>query len=193
MLNYFFKRAIFAVITCSLFLGCGNKEGAKVEPRNMTDAIDSVIRAHRQVYTRLVIHRLGKEEGLISASENWQEDKTLLLPAQLLHETSKVLEEEGYDFSYSLISLWPINKKNRPKTSLEMEGLKFVRDNPSNNFYGEEKMLNTIYFTAIYPDNAVSQSCVECHNNHKRSPKKDFKLDDNMGAVVIRIPINVEG
>ena len=36
---------------------------------------------------------------------------------------------------------------------------------------------------------AVAQACVSCHNSHNDSPRKDFKLKDVMGGVVIRIPI----
>jgi hypothetical protein len=45
------------------------------------------------------------------------------------------------------------------------------------------------YFQAIYGDRAVSQACIGCHNAHPRSPKKDFKLDDVMGGIVIEIPL----
>ena len=33
------------------------------------------------------------------------------------------------------------------------------------------------------------QACIGCHNAHPRSPKKDFKLDDVMGGLVIEIPL----
>jgi len=32
--------------------------------------------------------------------------------------------------------------------------------------------------------------CVSCHNKHPDTPKKDFKIGDVMGGVVIRIPID---
>jgi len=35
----------------------------------------------------------------------------------------------------------------------------------------------------------VAPACVTCHNDHKDSPKKDFKLGDTMGGVVIRVPM----
>ena len=44
-------------------------------------------------------------------------------------------------------------------------------------------------FRAIYADRAVSQACVGCHNTHPRSPKKDFKMGDVMGGLVIEIPL----
>jgi hypothetical protein len=36
----------------------------------------------------------------------------------------------------------------------------------------------------------VAQACITCHNDHKDTPKKDFKMGDVMGAVVIRIPVD---
>jgi Protein of unknown function (DUF3365). len=45
------------------------------------------------------------------------------------------------------------------------------------------------YFTAVYPDVAVTAACVTCHNEHKDSPKTDFKIGEVMGGVVIRVPL----
>jgi hypothetical protein len=35
----------------------------------------------------------------------------------------------------------------------------------------------------------VAPVCVECHNKHPDTPKRDFKIGDVMGGVVIRIPV----
>jgi hypothetical protein len=35
----------------------------------------------------------------------------------------------------------------------------------------------------------VSKACVDCHNNHPNSPRRDFKLNDVMGAIVITFPV----
>ena len=45
------------------------------------------------------------------------------------------------------------------------------------------------YFAAVYPDFAVSEACVDCHNNHKDSPRTDIEIGDVIGGVVIRIPM----
>ncbi|MDE0350766.1 MAG: DUF3365 domain-containing protein, partial [Gammaproteobacteria bacterium] len=45
------------------------------------------------------------------------------------------------------------------------------------------------YFTAVYPDYAVADACVNCHNRHKNSPRTDFEVGDMMGGIVIRIPM----
>jgi hypothetical protein len=35
----------------------------------------------------------------------------------------------------------------------------------------------------------VAPACVSCHNEHKDTPKKDFKIGQAMGGVVLRIPM----
>lgn len=44
------------------------------------------------------------------------------------------------------------------------------------------------YFTAVYPDYAVAESCVACHDAHKDPPRPGAAAGDVMGGAVIRIP-----
>ena len=46
------------------------------------------------------------------------------------------------------------------------------------------------YFTALYADRAVSQACVDCHNQHPESPRGDFKLGEVMGGVVVTMKVD---
>ena len=154
----------------------------------MADALHSVMEADRTVYTKLIINRLVKEEKVIKASEHWKDEKALVLPAQMFRYGAERVAEKSSDFSYSLLSLWPINSQNKPKTDVEKTGLKSIADNPGTNFYAEEELGGQKYFTAIYPDVAVAPACTSCHNQHKDSPRTDFKLGEVMGGVVIRIP-----
>jgi hypothetical protein len=73
---------------------------------------------------------------------------------------------------------------------VEKEGLQFVAENLGKNYYGEEKLGDTTYYTAVYADMAVAPACVDCHNDHKDSPRNDFKIGEVMGGVVIRIPLS---
>ena len=184
--------SIGGAIACSiLLLGCkqGASEAAGIPPQKMADALHAVVEADRIVYTRKVVNRLTIDEKVIKASEHWQDDQALPLPAQMFRMGAEMVTEKNVGFTYSLLSLWPVNKQNKAKTKLEQEGLKFVADHPEKNFYGEEKLGNTMYYTAVYPDKAVAPACIECHNNHKDTPRQDFNLGDVMGGVVIRIPV----
>lgn len=171
--------------------GCGKGgDGAAggVSPQAMTDALFAVISADRAVYTREVVNRLQNEK-VVKATEKYQDEKALPLPAMMLRMGAEHAKKVDSSFSYGLLSLWPINKQNGAKTDVEKEGLQFVVDNAGKNFYKEETLGDKKYFTAVYADKGVVEACVNCHNEHKDSPKKDFKVGDTMGAVVIRIPV----
>ena len=171
---------------------CGAQEKSSgIEPAKMTDALFAVMNADRANYTKLIIKRLGGKANFIKPDEHWEDlDNGAPLPAQMFRFGAEAVAEKTDAFSYSLQSLWPINKQNAPKTPIEKEGLQYIIDNPGKNFYGEEELGGKKYFTGIYPDVAVAAPCMDCHNDHKDSPKTDFKLGDTMGGVVIRIPLS---
>lgn len=172
-------------------LGCGGEKTQGVEPRVMTDALFSVMKADRTNYTKLIVKRLGPAgAGAIKPVEHWKDvDTGAPLPAQMFRAGSEAVAEMTDTFTYSLQSIWPINKQNAPKTDIEKAGLTFISENPGENYYGEEKLGDTTYFTAVYPDVGVSDACTDCHNKHKDTPKTDFKVGDVMGGVVIRVPL----
>ena len=165
-----------------------------VSVKAMADALHMVMDSDRTVYTRKIVNRLVKKDKVIKASEHFEDDQALALPAQMFRFGAEMVAERSADnpevnFSYSLQSLWPVNKQNAPQTDAEKEGLKFIADNKGKNFYTTEKLGKQEYFTAIYPDTGVAPVCVSCHNAHPDSPRTDFKLGDVMGGVVIRIPV----
>ncbi len=165
-----------------------------ITPKAMADALHLVMDSDRAVYTKKIVNRLVKKEKVIKASEHFDDDKALVLPAQMFRFGSEMVAKRAsknpdVNFTYSLQSIWPINKQNAPKTDVEKAGLKFVAENKGKNYYAEETLGGTKYFTAVYADTAVAPVCVSCHNDHKDTPKRDFKLGDVMGGVVIRIPL----
>ena len=56
----------------------------------MADALHAVMESNRTVYSRTVVNRLQNEEGVIKASEHWQDDKALPLPAQMLRMGAEI-------------------------------------------------------------------------------------------------------
>lgn len=175
--------------------GCGKTESVEIKPagfspQQMADALFTVMASDRAVYTKQVVNRLQNEDQVIKASEHWKDDKALPLPAQMFRMGAETVSGKNAGFTYSLLSLWPINKQNTAQTDAEKAGLKFVADSlGKTNYYTEETLGDKKYFTAVYADVAVSPACVKCHNNHEDSPKTDFQLNDVMGGVVIRIPV----
>lgn len=190
------KRVIQAIAVCSSVLvlsACGEKEtgSAGIDPKVYTDSLFAVMKADRTNYTKLIIQRLGPAgSGSIKPIEEWEDhDNGALLPAQMFRAGAEAVAEMTDEFTYSLQSTWPINKQNAPKTPMEKEGLEYIVANPGENFYGTEELGDKKYYTAVYPDVAVAQPCATCHNEHKDTPRTDFKLGDVMGGVVIRVPL----
>ena len=172
----------------------GDADTPSITPKAMADALHLVMDSDRTIYTRKIVNRLVKKEKVIKASEHFDDDKALVLPAQMFRFGSELVAKraeklDDVNFTYSLQSLWPINRQNAPKTDAEKEGLKFVADNKGKNYYTTESLGGQKYFTAVYADTGVAPVCVSCHNDHKDTPRRDFKLGDVMGGVVIRIPL----
>lgn len=154
----------------------------------VADYLHSVIEADRTFYTVHVVERLQKK-GKMAASENWRTANTLPLPAQFLKESNELATLTGTKVRYRLIGLWPINPQNAPVTDFERQGLEDVQKNPEQRHSGMITIGEERYFQAIYADKAVSKACIGCHNAHPNSPKRDFKMNDVMGGIVIDIPV----
>ena len=154
----------------------------------VADYLHAVIEANREVYTKHVVERL-QAKGVAVASENWEYQNTMPLPAQLLMESDRVLQRNGAGIQYRLISQWPINKRNVASGVFQKNGLDAILAHPAKPYTGYVNVGQARYFQAVYPDLAVTEGCIGCHNAHPESPKRDFKLNDVMGAMVISIPL----
>lgn len=187
------KLFLIVLITALLTMGLGISIGMNLSPsqglpvRVVADYLHAVLQADRTFYTQHVVERM-EAMLLVTASENWREEHTLPLPAQFFKEASRGLQVRGKPFRYRLVSLWPLNPENAPQNEWERKALETVMK------YGEVaeqeiQLDNQPYYQAIFPDRAVSRTCVNCHNAHKESPKRDFKMNDVMGGLEILIPL----
>lgn len=154
----------------------------------VADYVHAVIEADRDIYTRHVVERM-QAKGIVVASENWEQKNTLPLPAQFLMESGRHIAKKGLGIQYRLISLWPINKRNAATSEFEKTALGAILTHPDRPHTGFVKNGGAQSFQAVYADLAVTQACIGCHNAHQDSPKRDFKLNDVMGAIVITIPV----
>jgi uncharacterized protein DUF3365 len=184
------------VAICIAVLGYwGVSSGAKecapqtgIAAEKVADYLHAVLQSDRTFYTVNVVERL-QAKGVVTASENWQTENLLPLPAQFLHESNRLANATATGIGYRLISLWPINKRNGGKTEFENRGLQETLKDP-NRAYTEVVMNGPdAYLQAVYADKAITQACIGCHNAHPDSPKRDFKQNDVMGGMLISIPL----
>jgi uncharacterized protein DUF3365 len=162
--------------------------GIQIPVETVADYIHSVIQAGRMFYSIQVVDHMERKEERV-ASEDWRISHTLPLSAQLLNESGEFGLLTGSEVQYQLIGLWPINPANGAHTDFERKGLEYLSAHPEERYSEIVTSDKERKFQALYPDRAEAQSCIECHNTHPSSPKKDFKLGDMIGGVLISIPV----
>lgn len=175
-------------LLCGVACARGGGANAGVPPEKVADFVHAVIAADRATYAEEVVHRLQDVEKVVRATEQFREEKGLPLPSQMLRMGAQRAAKSG-GFRYALISAWAINKANMPRTDFETRGLAAVAQAPDAVYRSTEEVGGKRFFMSLYPDVAVSEACVSCHNGHAESPRKDFKLNDVMGGVVVALPL----
>jgi hypothetical protein len=146
-----------------------------VSLRKMADSLHAVIAANQQ----LAVEGMESAKSAVSQPSH----------AGLLLRANLGIQQHGAEFSYTLRSLHPIQASAGPQTQVEQTGLEKVSAIGAEPFMTEETLGGRSYFTAIFPEIASRASCIECHNRHPESPRKDYRVGDVMGAIIIRIPL----
>lgn len=158
-----------------------------VSAEKVAEFIHAVLEANRNNYTDNVVVKLQREG--IEAHEHWKDERGVALPAQYLMESGRLVALKNLNFSFRLASLTPIYVWNGANSDFERVGLAAVEKDPSKPHTGFITKNGVRMFQAIYADRATSQACVDCHNSHPNSPRRDFKLNDVMGGIVISFPV----
>lgn len=176
------------VLTCFPMQG-GAADTRSLSPEVVADYIHAVVESHRAFYTAHVVSPL-EEVGAARAGSDWHNDKKIIpLPVQVLNETSQMFSTQSTGLRYRLISPWPINRKNGPRDQTDKKSLETVMAKPERPVTRTVKIDGQSYFHAMYADIGLSPACVNCHNNHPDSPKKDYQVGDVMGGLIIEFPL----
>lgn len=163
-------------------------ETAGVPPEVVAEYIHAVIQADRTIYSTHVVEQL-QDRKVTGAAEDWKEKGALPLPAQMLQMAGQEIQGLGLGLRIRLASLGPIYTKNGPANQVERAGLEAVAKNPRKPYTVMITEGGRRYFKAIFADRAVSMACVACHNNHPLSARRDYRLHDVIGGVIISFPI----
>lgn len=144
---------------------------------SLFQAVNTVNAHARQIYTSEIVGA-GKQVGL-KFGEDWKEEGVEKgpLPALFLRELASELEKLPEPLGLYLGSDEPINPSNLFKgdTARDYQTVVATREPVFAELAGYGSI-------AMFPDLASAPACVSCHNEHVDSPKKDWKLNDVMGA-----------
>lgn len=138
----------------------------------------------RALWTDAIV-RDGKKAGF-KFSEDWRLKSVEAgpLPALFLREIARNMERSPLRLSLFLGSDFPINSANRFSGD-QLAKYQLLKASLQPQIYQAQ---DTALYTAMFADMAISQACIDCHNNHQDSPKKDWRLQETMGATTWLYP-----
>ncbi|WP_299424774.1 DUF3365 domain-containing protein [uncultured Shimia sp.] len=174
---------LFATAPAPLPDGEAEVAGCRHPVTAVFDGVNAINDVARTIYTKRIVGG-GMAAGL-KFGEEWQEPRVEQgpLPALFLRATAAHMETLPPQMGLYLGSDAPINKSNLfgEGQVAAFEAVKATRA----PVYSQDAQSG---FVAMYPDVAGVAPCVTCHNEHPDSPKKDWKLNDVMGATTWTYP-----
>jgi|GEM_PF-2212967 len=147
----------------------------------------------RTLYSESAVNRVRSVEGITITPEYHNiPEGSIPNPATFTIELGDHLSRENSGNLVRLYSDYPFPYRKAtggPQDRFEREALQYLRQHPQMPFYRQEKFKNQLSFR--YAEAVTMQaSCVECHNTHPDSPRKDWKEGDVRGALEITQPLN---
>lgn len=191
------QKTTFKMITYSFLIvltyACGGvaeeKETASAEEKvfSVDEVLEMVAKENdvtRTLYTKAIVGE-GKKQGM-KFDEDWRKNEVEAgpLPALFLRGIATSIKKGDVPLGLYLGSDFPVNNANKFKGKQADLFQSIKKDQKPQFFYDEEQKLHT----AMFADLASADACVSCHNNHKQTTKKDWKLGDVMGATTWQYP-----
>lgn len=170
--------AIYLFATRPVSLADGESTGRTVPIEKVFRILAAENDAARALWTADIVGA-GKKSGL-KFHEKWRDAEIAAgpLPALFLREAAAAVQKSRIPLGFFLGSDHPIAQSNLFR-GVQADHFRRLRETGNPEFFHAADIGR---YSAMFPDLAVAPGCVNCHNEHPRSPKTDWKLNDIMGA-----------
>lgn len=162
----------------------GRAEAAAIPVKVLLDAANAANSAARTIYTERIVSP-GQEAGLVFGEE-WRrpEREEGPLPALFLRAVADSLQRQSSPLALFLGSDKPISPSNA-FTGEQVAAFEALKRDRRPRYFAMPDLDRQV---ALHADVAVAEGCVTCHNEHPRTPKKDWVRGDVMGATTWTYP-----
>ena len=144
----------------------------------------------RQIYTSEVVERLEKID-IHAVHDYAKQDRTIPLPATLTMEVGEQLSKDRHGAHVRLFSEYPFpHRRERVLDAFEQEAITRMRVSSNETFWRIESFEGRPSIRLAIADRMKKQNCVDCHNSHPDSPKRDWKLNDVRGVLEVIRPLD---
>ena len=151
------------------------------------------LKEFNEYYTSEVVGRIT-DRGIQVTHDYAGKKNAIPLPATMSVELADRISQKGAGMRIRLYSdhPFPWRKEGGPKDGFQVEALRELRSAPDRPFYRLEDLSgrrSLRYATA----SRMEKKCVDCHNNLKESPKRDWKEGEVVGVYEVSLPVDSYG
>ena len=114
------------------------------------------------------------------------------LPASLMRSIAEMSSNQKDGASLRLYSNQPFRFRTAEESRLddfERSAFDYLSKNPAGVFYSIEQGANGPVFRYAKADVMREQGCIDCHNNHPDTPRKDWRIGDVRGVIAASMPL----
>jgi signal transduction histidine kinase len=143
----------------------------------------------RTLYTSEVVERV-RPAGILVTHDYANHAGSIPLPATLSMAIGNRLSASGHGVQTRLYSdfPFPFRKDGGPRNAFESDALAALRRDPDRPFWRFEDLPEGRVLKYASADR-MRAACVNCHNTHADSPKKDWKVGDVRGVLEVVLPL----
>ncbi|HZM07604.1 MAG TPA: adenylate/guanylate cyclase domain-containing protein [Methylocella sp.] len=150
--------------------------------------LNAVISSVRNYYTKTVVGRILAEPGSTKVVHNYEVvPGAIPIPATMSLELGRVINEQQQNITYRFISDYPFkNRAPHPFDKFESSALKALRTDPTRQLTEVTRDFFSDRLRLVAPV-VMAAPCVNCHNTHPESQKRDWKIGDVRGIQEVSI------
>jgi hypothetical protein len=178
--------ALLLSLPVAVWLDWKNQALANLQ-RQATD-LNLIISSVRGYYASNVVGRVLSLPGTTRVVHNYETiPGAIPLPATLSLELAQIIGEQQQNIRYRFVSDYPfVNRAPHVLDAFESNAITGLRADPKRQFNDVSRSLFTGQVRSITPV-IMGATCVDCHNSHPESPKRDWKIGDVRGIQEVTI------
>lgn len=156
--------------------------------KHEAEVVSASISTFRELYTTQVVSA-AKANGIEVTHDFMDKPGAIPLPATLSMELSRRLGERTSGTEVRLFSDYPFPWRERSLDGFQTESIAALRANPDSPYYAIEASSKGPVLRYATAD-VFRASCVDCHDNHPDTPRRDWREGDVRGVLEVRIPLS---
>jgi len=176
-------------IVLSFYVPNITKENAIEAAINSAESTVKQYKTIRGYYTKNIIKKILPIADISPDYMHKGNPSKIPLPATFIHEISEEFTKKGI-MTLKLYSPYPFpNRSTRQLDDFGQQAWNALNKNAKQSFSQVETINNKQVVRVALADTMSQQGCVNCHNSHPNTPKRDWKLHDVRGVLEVQIPI----